>query len=81
MNFQGPTLSSTLYKTKTLTNVSLNFTHRVKKKKIERAGESSQNNKDVMMQAGTQLLFSMLEEQEHSSQRGIRSENSKARGW
>lgn len=82
MNFQGPTLSSTLYKTKTLTNVSLNFTHRVKKKKkIERAGESSQNNKDVLMQAGTQLLFSMLEEQEHSSQRGIRSENSKARGW
>lgn len=50
-------------------------------KKKNRAGESSQNNKDVLMQAGTQLLFSTLEEQEHSSQRGIRSETSKARGW
>lgn len=80
MNFQDPTLSSILYKNKTLTNVSLNFTHRVKKKP-ERAGESSQNNKDVLMQAGTQLLFSMLEEQEHSSQRRIRSETSEARGW
>lgn len=47
-------------------------------KKKGRPGESSQDNKDVLMQTGTQPLFSMLEEQEHSSQRGMRSETSKA---